>query len=63
MEEVKSVCGDKANPSWEDLQKMPLIRNCIKETMRLYVPLGVLPRTLDKEVALSGYKVPAGVSL
>jgi len=30
--------------------------------MRLYMPIGGIPRRLDKEVILGGYKIPAGVS-
>jgi len=48
-EEIASVLGDKENPSWEDLQKMNVIRNCIKETMRMYMPVGGIPRQLVEE--------------
>ncbi len=30
--------------------------------MRLYVPTGGVPRILEEEAVLNGYKVPAGVS-
>ena len=42
VQEISSVVGDKEHPSWEDLQKMTLVRNCVKETMRLYSPTGSL---------------------
>ena len=41
---------------------MKLIRNSIKETLRLYVPIGLLPRVLSEDAVLNGYQVPAGVS-
>ena len=34
LHEIKAVLGDKTTATYEDLQKMTLVRNCIKETMR-----------------------------
>ena len=62
VQEISSVVGDKEHPSWEDLQKMTLVRNCVKETMRLYSPTGGLFRVLAEDTVLHGYKVPASVS-
>lgn len=28
VEEITSVVGEKEHPSWDDLQKMTLLRNC-----------------------------------
>ena len=56
------MVGDKPHPSWDDLQKMKLVRNTIKETMRLYIPTGILPRVITEDAVLNGYEVPAGVS-
>ena len=60
--EIRSVVGNKPHPSWDDIQKMKLVRNTIKETMRLYLPVGILPRIIDGDAVLNGYEVPAGVS-
>ena len=60
--EIKSVVEEGKHPSWEDIQKMKLVRNCIKETMRLYLPVGVLLRVLMEDTVFYGYQVPAGVS-
>lgn len=60
-DEISSVLGDKSSPSWEDLQKMSTIRNCIKETMRLYMPISGIGRILSRNGVFSGYEVPAGV--
>ena len=60
--EIISVVGEKEHVTWEDIQNMKLVRNSIKETMRLYIPTGVLPRLLGEDVVLNGYQVPAGVS-
>ena len=62
VQEVSSAVGEKDHPSWDDLQKMPLLRNCVKETMRLYNPTGEFIRTIEEDVVLLGYQVPAGVS-
>ena len=60
--EIKSVVEDRRHPTWEDIQNMKLVRNSIKETLRLYLPVGILPRILGEDAVLNGYQVPAGVS-
>ena len=61
--EITSVMGGaRSHPSWDDIQQMKLVRNSVKETMRLYLPVGVLPRILNEDAVLNGYHVPAGVS-
>ena len=61
--EIKSVVEEGKHPTWEDIQNMKLVRNCVKEIMRLYLPVGVLPRVLMEDAVFNGYQVPAGVSL
>ena len=62
MEEISCVVGEKEHPSWDDLQKMTLLRNCLKEVMRMYVPSGSLYRTIPNDAEIFGYEVPGGVS-
>ena len=62
VREVSSVVGDKQHPTWDDLQKMPLVRNCVKEIMRLYSPTSGTARVTTEDTVLLGYQVPAGVS-
>lgn len=62
-DEITSTVEEKQNPSWEDIQKMTVVRSCIKETMRLYMPLPVIGRVIPKDAVLCGYQVPAGVSV
>lgn len=62
VQEVLLAVGEKNHPSWDDLQKMTLLRNCVKEVMRLYVPTGGTARTVAEDVVVLGYQVPAGVS-
>ena len=61
-QEIKAVLGDKVNPSWEDLQNIPLVRHCLKETLRLYPPVQINARTIQEDTVINGYHVPAGVS-
>ena len=60
--EIKLMVEEGKHPTWEDIQNMKLVRNCIKETMRLYLPAGLLPRVLMEDAVFNGYQVPAGVS-
>ena len=60
-QEIRSTVQDRKHPTWEDIQNMKLVRNSIKESMRLYLPVGVLPRILSEDAVLNGYQVPAGV--
>ena len=60
--EIRTVLGDKVNPSWEDLQNIPLIRYCLKETLRLYPALDMNAREVKTDIVLNGYQVPAEVS-
>ena len=62
VQEISSVVGDKEHPSWEDVQKMTLLKNCVKEILRIYVPGDITFRVLDRSTELMGYQVPAGVS-
>ena len=52
-QEIKAVLGDKVNPSWEDLQNIPLVRHCLKETLRLYPPVQINARTMSVSGLLS----------
>ena len=61
--EIKSVVEEGKHPTWEDIQNMKLVRNCVKETMRLYLPIGILLRVLKEDAVFNGYQVPAGVSI
>ncbi len=62
VQEMTSTVGDKAHPSWDDLQKMTLLRNCVKETLRIYSPTAGTVRTITEDIVLLGYQIPAGVS-
>ena len=39
---------------------MKYLTAAIKEALRLYPPVPFISRTLDEDIAVSGYRVPAG---
>ena len=60
-EEAKAVVGEKKSPSFEDQKQMPYITNVIKETMRMYPPVMVMPpRELTKDVEVKGKVLKKG---
>ena len=62
-QEIKAVLGNKVNPSWEDLQNIPLVRHCLKETLRLYPAVPVSVREVPEDTVIDGYQIPPGVSV
>lgn len=62
-EEILSILPSKETPlTGEKLNKLNYLRATIKETMRLApVSLGTM-RNLEKDIVLSGYRVPKRVS-
>lgn len=63
MEGISSVFGipgkDKIKVSEDDLKKLPLIKWCILETIRLKAP-GAITRKVMKPVKILNYTVPSG---
>ncbi|EDV24788.1 uncharacterized protein TRIADDRAFT_56953 [Trichoplax adhaerens] len=57
--EVSSVLKDGELPDSQAIQKMPYLRGVIKESQRLHPVLIATSRTLEQDVVLSGYHVPA----
>ena len=46
-EEVSDVSTD--NPTMDDLNGLPYLDAVVRETMRLYSPISVIPRAADKD--------------
>ena len=57
--EVISVFGNHDEVTDPMQAKLPYLKNCVKETLRLY-PAGPIMRAMPEDVVLCGYKVPAG---
>ena len=34
LQEIQTVMGDRRSPTFEDIQKMTLLRGCVRETLR-----------------------------
>ncbi|KAL6261425.1 hypothetical protein P5V15_006519 [Pogonomyrmex californicus] len=62
--EVMSVLPDKTTPVTVDiLGRIPYVKACIKESMRLFpIASGVL-RTMQKDVCIGGYIIPKGTNV
>ncbi|KAJ8735683.1 hypothetical protein PYW07_007303 [Mythimna separata] len=59
--EIEEILGDsKRNVTMEDLPKMKYLERCIKESLRLYPPVPFISRSLNEDVRLSNYDIPAG---
>jgi sterol 14-demethylase len=59
QEDVKSLMANGEH-TWESLQAMPLLYNCIKEALRMWPPLLFLMRKLMKDTVVGKYTIPAG---
>lgn len=59
-DEVTSVIGDRESFSWDDLPKLVITGNCIKEALRLYPPAPRIKRIITQAVTLDGWTLPVG---
>ena len=60
--EILDVLGSVDQPTFDDLQKMKLVRACVRETLRLY-PTTATIRTAVSDFSLFGYHIPAGTAV
>uniref|UniRef100_A0A8D0BJT3 Cytochrome P450 family 24 subfamily A member 1 n=1 Tax=Salvator merianae TaxID=96440 RepID=A0A8D0BJT3_SALMN len=63
FEEIQEVVSAGENPNAEHLKKMPYLKACLKESMRLTPSVPFTTRTLDKETVLGDYALPKGTVL
>ncbi|XP_064401043.1 probable cytochrome P450 49a1 isoform X2 [Halichondria panicea] len=61
-QEIQSVVGERP-PTAQDLEAMPYLRGCIKESLRVRSVINLFSRVLKKDAVVHGYHVPAGVNL
>lgn len=60
--EISTVLKPGEVAASKSLSRMPYLKACIKEVLRLY-PVFYLHRVTEKELVLSGYKIPAGTQV
>ena len=58
--EIIEVVGPDKPPTAEQLQKLSLVRKCVKETLRLHPLLPATSREIVNDIVILGYHVPAG---
>ncbi|XP_063917183.1 cytochrome P450 4C1-like [Zophobas morio] len=64
FEEITSILGNSdRNFTTEDINSMDYLERVIKETMRIIAPIPFILRTLDRDVALDTYVIPAGTRM
>ena len=44
----------------EDMKSLQYLKNCIKESMRLFPPVPIVGRTLDQDTKIDGHLMPKG---
>lgn len=61
--EVDQVLGDKAAPTFDDLERLPYARMVAEEAMRLYPPAYVFSRRAIADDQLGPWRMPAGAHI
>ncbi|KAI0971237.1 cytochrome P450 [Xylaria arbuscula] len=63
QDEIDRVCSG-ACPQWEDREKLPMLRACVKEVIRWRppVPTGI-PHAIEQDDVYNGYFIPAGATI
>ncbi|XP_078275460.1 1,25-dihydroxyvitamin D(3) 24-hydroxylase, mitochondrial [Rhinoraja longicauda] len=62
-EELLRVLPEDQAPTAEDIRKMPYLKACLKESMRITPSIPFTSRTLDEETLLGDYLLPKGTTL
>jgi cytochrome P450 len=61
--ELREVLGDRSLPEYDDLDRLPYLKMCIRETLRLYPSAHVFGRRAEQDVEVGGYTIPEGSSV
>ncbi|MEE6495430.1 hypothetical protein FKM82_002044 [Ascaphus truei] len=60
-EEIREVLGERHTVEWDDLSQMTFTSMCIRESLRLYPPVPLLARQLNKPITFcDGRSLPEG---
>ncbi|EDV24783.1 uncharacterized protein TRIADDRAFT_56947 [Trichoplax adhaerens] len=57
---VDTVVPDGEKLTSEMINKMPLLKGCVRETLRLYPVAPSVPRKVKQDTVIGGYQIPAG---
>lgn len=60
-EESRAVGGDRLD--YDELDRLPALTLVMKETLRRYPPLPVIPRVATEDFEFGGYRIPAGAMI
>lgn len=60
LEEIEEVFGNSHEIEWKQLGKLKYLLMCIKESCRLFAPVPMISRTLDRTYEIDGHLVPEG---
>ncbi|XP_036387550.1 1,25-dihydroxyvitamin D(3) 24-hydroxylase, mitochondrial [Megalops cyprinoides] len=63
LHEIREVIPVGQSPSAEHIKRMPYLKACLKESMRLSPSVPFTSRTLDKQTVLGDYVLPKGTVL
>ncbi|XP_042555185.1 1,25-dihydroxyvitamin D(3) 24-hydroxylase, mitochondrial [Dipodomys spectabilis] len=63
LQEIQSILPENQVARAEDLRKMPYLKACLKESMRITPSVPFTTRTLDKTTVLGDYALPKGTVL
>ncbi|XP_048205598.1 1,25-dihydroxyvitamin D(3) 24-hydroxylase, mitochondrial [Perognathus longimembris pacificus] len=63
LREIQSILPENQVARAEDLRKMPYLKACLKESMRITPSVPFTTRTLDKTTVLGDYVLPKGTVL
>uniref|UniRef100_A0A8C6P7I8 Cytochrome P450, family 24, subfamily A, polypeptide 1 n=1 Tax=Nothobranchius furzeri TaxID=105023 RepID=A0A8C6P7I8_NOTFU len=63
LQEIREVVSPCQDPSGEHIKRMPYLKACLKESMRLSPSVPFTSRTMDKDTELGDYTIPKGTVL
>ncbi|KAI4464329.1 cytochrome p450 family 4 [Holotrichia oblita] len=62
-QEIKEVLQDKSIPSFNNLPELKYLECVIKESLRMFPSVPFIIRTIEQEIQIDQYKIPAGTDI